>query len=53
MQVYFLKYDLLAVKEAVITVSTLHSKFIQNQTFFLKNRKILRSIVKTYKDNKE
>lgn len=29
MQVYFLKYDLLANEEGVITVTTLHTKFIQ------------------------
>jgi predicted nucleic-acid-binding protein len=53
MQVYILTYDLLAVKEGVITVTTLHSTFIQNQTFFFENRKILRSTIKTYKADKK
>jgi predicted nucleic-acid-binding protein len=53
MQVYLLKYDLLAIKEGVITVTTLNSKFIQNQTFFLENRKILRSTIKIYIADKE
>jgi len=39
MQVYLLKYDLLAIKECVITVTTLHSKFIHNQPFFSRERK--------------
>jgi len=39
MQIYILKYDLLAVKKVVITVTTLHSKFIQKQTFFSREQR--------------
>jgi hypothetical protein len=41
MQVYLFKYDLLAIKEGVIKVTTTHSKFIQNQTFFLGTERFL------------
>jgi hypothetical protein len=53
MQIYILKYDLLAVKKVVITVTTLHSKFIQKQTFFSRTEILLRSTIKTYKADKE
>jgi hypothetical protein len=46
MQVYLLKYDLLATKEGVITVTALHSKFIQNQTSFSRTERHLEVLLK-------